>query len=241
VSKKNPVIQRPHVDALPTVRALHALWEEVSEKPLYAYPHFFTYVKLRWKMRMTLASPETVKVAGNPFKASDCSGCLENCCVGPSSTVLLRLVDIAALIDTGRTDLISMEKPSFDFSKMHQNTVLQRQVSSESWHRFPVLKKSTIGACAALSSEGQCSLFPYWPLSCERFPYAYRPEDHTVFYSPRCDSFWVRPSESSRVQRMAVAAVASYNERIKDAVLLAYKPNVLKDLGLLDFLSSDKS
>ena len=35
---------------------------------------------------------------------------------------------------------------------------------------------------------------------------------------------------------MAVEAVASYNERIKDLVLLAYAPERLRDLGLMRFV-----
>ncbi len=239
MSKKTlPVIQGPAQEVLPTVRALQLLWEEVSSKPLYAYPHFFTYIKLRWKMKMSLANPHTVRVVGTGLKGSDCSACLNNCCVGPSSTVLLRLTDIAALIDTGKTYLISQEKPSFKQNVLDASHALKRQVSSQAWQQFPVLKKNNIGACAALSDEGKCTLYPHWPVSCARFPYAYRPLDHTVYYSSRCDAFWVRPAEGPRVQKMAVAAVAAYNERIKDAVLLAYVPERLRGLGLLDFLSS---
>jgi hypothetical protein len=38
---------------------------------------------------------------------------------------------------------------------------------------------------------------------------------------------------------MAVAAVAAYNERVKDLVLLAYAPTRLSDLGLAAYLGFD--
>jgi hypothetical protein len=37
---------------------------------------------------------------------------------------------------------------------------------------------------------------------------------------------------------MAAAAVAAYNERITDAILLAYRPEALRALGLLRYVAA---
>ena len=85
-----------------------------------------------------------------------------------------------------------------------------------------------------MTDAGRCSLHPHWPLSCARFPYALHLDAHEVFYSRRCDAFWIRNDGKAdgRVQAMTIAAVASYNERIKDFVILAYARERLVDLGL---------
>ena len=63
-------------------------------------------------------------------------------------------------------------------------------------------------------------------------------EEKKIFYSRRCDSFWIRPDTKEPVEAMALEAVASYNERIKDLILLEYAPQRLGDLGLLSYLKN---
>ena len=222
---------------LPTVLALDALWTEVAAKPLWAPPHFWRYLKLRWRTRLTFLDASRLTRVGQPGKVNDCSTCTDICCIGPRSAVLLRLRDIATLHDIGRSDLISRQKPKFAPHELASRPALRRQVQSRGWDIFPVLAQNSFGACVALNEAGRCGLYPHWPLACARFPYALHLDDGDIFYSQRCQSFWVHPKATERATAMALAAVASYNERIKDLVLLAYAPERLAALGLSNYLS----
>lgn len=224
-------------DELPTVRALDALWAEVTSKPLWSRPNFWRYLRLRRAMRLELLDANRARILAPAGKINDCSSCTDICCIGPSSTVLLRLRDVATLVDLGREDLMTRSKPRFSEEQQAARPALRCHVATDAWRIFPVLEQNRMGACAALTVGGQCSLYPNWPLSCARFPYALHADDHEVFYSPRCESYWVRPDATPRVRAMARAAVDSYNERIKDAVLLEYARPRLESLGLTRFLS----
>jgi Fe-S-cluster containining protein len=218
------------------VRALEALWREVASRPLYGCPSFWRYVRLRRRARLRLLDPSRVPVVAPAGKVNDCSSCTRNCCVGSRSTVLLRLKDVATLMDLGRTDLMTRDKPQFDDAQLRARPALRRHVGSRAWQQFPVLRQTAFGACGALSTEGRCTLFPHWPMSCARYPYALHLEDLEVFYSSRCDSFWVLPKAKGRAEKMAAAAVAGYNERVRDIVLLECATQQLADLGLLRFV-----
>jgi Fe-S-cluster containining protein len=230
----------PPLPYSPTVDALERLWDEVSGKPLWAPPNLWRYVALRRRATLRLLDPNQVVVAAPGGKINDCSACTDTCCVGPRSTVLLRLRDIATLIDLGRTDLMTQTKPRFTEAELRERPALRRQVRSEAWSVFPSLAQDSMHACRALTADGRCSLYPSWPLSCARFPYALRAEARQVFYSQRCDAFWIRPDTGEAVRQMAVAAVTAYNERIKDLVLLAYAPRRLTALGLMEWLWVDE-
>ncbi len=223
------------IDRLPTVRALDDLWAEVTARPLWSHG-FVRYLRLRRATRLTLLDASRVRVLAPAGKINDCSSCTDICCIGPRSTVLLRFRDIATLIDLGRDNLMTTKKPRFSEDEQEARPALRRHLASDAWRIFPVLRQTAAGACAALSLGGQCSLHPHWPLSCARFPYALHADDREVFYSPRCDSYWVRPDATPRVRAMARAAVDSYNHRIKDTVLLEYARSRLEDLGLLRHL-----
>ena len=234
-----PILSSAHKShasvAMPTVAALEALWQDWSHRRLWAAPTLWRYLLLRRHMRLRLIDPSDVTVVGPTppmAKVNDCGSCTDICCVGPKSTVLLRLRDIAMLRDLGRTDLISQHKPSFGEDALAAAPMLRRQVASQAWQIFPVLKKDSMGACEALSQEGKCTLYPHWPLSCARFPYALHVDEADVFYSQRCQSFWLHPEGQPQVQSMAAAAVACYNERIKDAILLTFARPELTRLGL---------
>jgi Fe-S-cluster containining protein len=221
---------------LPTVRALQQLWAQVAQRPLWAPPNFWRYVRLRRRMQLRRLDAAKLPRVGSPQKVNDCSSCTEICCVGQQSTVLLRLQDIGMLQDIGRTYLMTQAKPAFDASLLRQRPALRRQVNSAAWEIFPVLRQDRMHACAALDTAGRCGLYPHWPLACARFPYSLRPQEPETFYSRRCQSFWVHPAAAPRGLQMAQAAVAAYNERISDAILLAYVPEQLADLGLLAHL-----
>jgi Fe-S-cluster containining protein len=222
---------------LPTVSALDRLWREVAARPRWRRDTAWRWLKLRWSMRLALLDPARVRILAPPGKVNDCACCTELCCIGPRATVLLRLRDIATLIDIGRAELITQNKPTFAAADLAARPALRRHVSSAAWRQLPVLAHSPIGACAALSDAGRCTLYPHWPLSCARFPYALHADTREVFYSPRCDSYWIRADAAGRAREMAVAAVESYNERVKDAVLLTFARDELADLGLLDHVA----
>ena len=237
-----PIVStEPRKRPLPTVEALEQLWSEVSSKPLYASPNFWRYLKLRWRMKLKLEDASKFKILAPKWKTNDCSGCTDICCVGPHSTVTLGFRDIATLVDIGQTELISHKKPAFNGEVLDNRPALKRHVATTSWQRFPVLKTNAMGACAALTMDGQCGLYPYWPMSCSRFPYSAHIEEKKIFYSRRCDSFWIRPDTKESVEGMALEAVASYNERIKDLILLEYAPQRLEEMGLIRYLKNNHS
>ena len=222
------------------MRALEGLWQQVSRRPLWAPPNFFRYLRLRRKTHLTVIDPARVRLLAPRWKVNDCSACTDICCVGPRATVLLRLRDIATLIDIGRTELMTLEKPAFSMADQEARPALRRQMASQAWYDIPTLRQNRMGACAALTSSGKCGLYPDWPLACARFPYALHADAREVFYSRRCNSFWVRSDARERVTAMSVAVVASYNERIKDLVLLAYAPTELERLGLLRYVRHER-
>ena len=224
---------------LPTVEALAALWRELTAQPLWRSPNLRRYLRLRRNLRLDLLEVHRVRVLAPPGKVNDCAACTDLCCIGPKATVLLRLRDIATLVDLGRTELMTLEKPVFPDEEQRARPALQRHLASEAWRRFPVLRQTKLRACVALSMAGQCTLYPQWPLSCARFPYALHSDSREAFYSPRCDSYWIRLNAVPKARVMLEAAVCSYNERIKDAVLLAYAPQRLAELGLTRFLADD--
>ena len=225
--------------AFPTLEALQALWNEIARRPLWAPPHLLRYLSLRRRMRLKLLDPDRVRVDAPKGKVNDCACCLRNCCVGRDATVLLRLRDLAVLKDLGRTDLVTRRKPAFTEAELASRPALARQVASEAWRTFPILRKTSLGACAALTSDGRCTLYPHWPLACARFPYALHADTERVFYSRRCDSFWIRPDAEGIAHRMVRAAVFTYDERIKDAILVAYAPRRLEELGLAAFIQTE--
>lgn len=220
---------------LPLTEELERLWDEVAAAPRFGGSRW-RYLALRRHLRLRLIAPEQVRIVGPPGKINDCTACTDICCVGPRSAVLLRFKDITTLIDIGRPDLISQQKPRFSPADLAKRPALRRHVGSASWQVFPVLKQDSMGACAALTREGRCGVYPNWPLSCARFPYALHTDMRDVFFSRRCDSFWVRPDAGLPVGEMACAAVTAYNERIKDLVLLEYAPERLAALGLTAYL-----
>ncbi|MEE8409574.1 MAG: hypothetical protein V3T05_08215 [Myxococcota bacterium] len=239
MSTRLPILLRSpsKTQRLPTVTALEAVWDDVNRKPLWAPPNHWRYLALRWRMRLGLVRPERTKVIAPSGKVNDCAGCNDICCVGPHSTVMLRLRDIATLIDIDRTDLIVTEKPTFSQAELEARPALRRTTASDAWRIFPVLRQNRYHACAALTADGLCSLYPHWPMSCARFPYSYHADDDEIFYSQRCDSYWVRPDTRANADSMARLAVEGYNERIKDMVLIAYARDRLEETGLARYLN----
>lgn len=226
--------------ALPTVAALDALWTRFSQQPMWLPQRLWRRLQLLREMREVrprTLHPDAVPIVAPVGKINDCMGCTDLCCVGPQNTVLLRLRDLATLQDVGQTELIARDKPSFSPELLARRPALRRQVASAAWRRFPVLKQNAYGACMALRDDGKCGLYPHWPLSCARFPYSLDAQTAEAFYARRCQSYFIHPKNAPAAKRMAVHAVAGYNERIKDALLLRFCADSLADLGLLRYLN----
>lgn len=167
----------------------------------------------------------------------DCGACMNNCCGGLENLVSLRLIDVATLIDIGRTELMSKTKPVFPPELLQAKPSLLALQESWLFQTLPVLKQ--VGAerrCAALTPNLECSLHPSWPTSCERFPYMMTADRKKVRWGTRCPSRAPQP-DLQRAAELHAGAVAVFNERIRDAVLLQHARADLNAAGFEPFLN----
>ncbi len=167
----------------------------------------------------------------------DCPNCTDICCAGLENVVSLRLRDIAQLIDMKRTDLMSKKKPNFPAYMLAERPSLRELVASELWQTLPVLRQTgDLKVCAALSKNLKCTLYPNWPTTCERFPYSLSVMRRRVTWGTRCPSKKQDRAFEPRRQELFRAALDAYDERVKDAVLLAHGRAELNDIGVGDWL-----
>jgi hypothetical protein len=218
----------------PTEQALEALWSRyaVGWKRLLS-PSVIEELKLRASFDVDLVPVHRIANKIPAGTIPDCAACEDLCCVGLENVVSLRLTDIATLIDIGRTDLMTKKKPNFPKDMLRRRPALYEVVGSELWRALPVLRQ--IGEsriCAALTPELKCSLHPYWPTSCERFPYTLSPKKKTVSWGTRCPSRTSGPEHQERSEQLFTASIETYNERVKDAVLLAHARAELEQIGI---------
>jgi Fe-S-cluster containining protein len=171
----------------------------------------------------------------------ECSTCEDICCRGIENVVSLRLRDIALLMDIDRTDLITKQKPRFPQTMMQTRPAIYELMGSELWLTLPVLRQlGDSRLCAALTSEMKCGIYPNWPLSCSRFPYTLIASSKKVVWGTRCPSKKRDLEASERSDQLFDGAVQTYNERIRDAVLLAHARPQLEKLGIGEFLSDPR-
>lgn len=223
---------------LPTVQALQRISKELDATPIWAPRDFWRRARLRANMRLQKLHRSDLKLRMPKYQTNDCRNCTDICCMGAQATVLLRLRDLAALIDLDKTHFISHQKPEFSPALLEKRPALARQVGSVAWNIFPVMKQDEMGACIALDKAGLCGLFPHWPLSCARFPISLDADDDALFYSRRCRSYWIHPQAKGPFEMMAASAVAGYNARISDALLIALARKPLEALGLWQHLNT---
>ncbi len=222
----------------PKRSALEALWQQTTRRPLWLPPNLLRYAKLSRRVNLEPLARGDVNLQGPQYGVSKCSACTNNCCIGKRNTVSLRLVDITTLMDIGRTDLIKKEKPKFSDADLVTSKARARFAASDSFKVFPVLAQDDRERCMALDANNRCSIYPAWPTSCARFPYALDLDAKELFYSPRCPSFDIVQSTSEpRVKTMIDATLAAYNERIRDFVLLDYAFVELERLGITEHLN----
>lgn len=223
----------------PVERELDELWGGYSSpwKRLLSRGAL-TELQLRASFDLDLLAPSRIanKVAAGTIP--DCDSCDDICCAGVENIVSLRLVDIATLIDIERTDLIRKKKPRFPAAMLRTRPMLRELVASELFRALPVLAQ--VGErriCAALTPSLRCSLYPHWPLSCERFPYTLSAIRREVVWGIRCPSQRTSPSHEPRREELFGAAVDTFNERVRDAVLIAHAPDQLEAMGISQFLT----
>lgn len=218
--------------------ALNRLWLQHRSGPARLLsPRLWDELRLRSSFDLDLLAPARIANRVRPGTVPDCERCDDICCAGLENLVSLRLRDIAVLMDIGRTDLISRKKPRFPAVLLAEKPHLEELVRSELWRTLPVLRQvGESRICAALSPSLRCTLHPHWPLSCERFPYSLKAARREVVWGLRCPSQAHAPEHEPRSRALFEAAVETYNERIRDAVLLAHARPQLDRLGLGAFL-----
>lgn len=238
VSCKSPCYILQVTPLGPTGSALAALWTkyERGSKRLFSR-RIWKELVLREAFDLDLFVPNKVKNEIPSGTIPDCARCEDICCAGTENVVSLRLRDIATLIDLGKTDLISKKKPRFSERELRTRPFLRELTESFLWRTLPVMKQ--IGEqriCAALTPEIRCSLHPHWPLSCERFPYTLSAHRRAVAWGTRCPEKKVEPEQRERSEQMFGAAIETYNDRIRDAILLTHGMRELEKLGVTEFL-----
>jgi hypothetical protein len=238
-----PVVSEPappqHIPG-PIEQALASLWRDQA-------PHFYSprnivrQLRLRRRFDLTPVRLEKLKVAIPTAQVPDCDNCLDLCCTGDNAVVSLRLRDIAVLMDLGRTDLISHERPPPP--PKDKATWARREADGSVFHAaFPVLARDATGTCRALTEERLCGLWPSWPLSCARYPYALDRRHGVIFYAAGCRSTRIAPVSEApvAVRGLVRAVVDAYNERLRDVLLLAFAREDLRARGLLQWVREDR-
>jgi Fe-S-cluster containining protein len=153
--------------------------------------------------------------------------------------VLLRLVDVAALVDAGLQQHMTLEKPLFSRGQVAQNPALADLLQSEAWRVMPILRQDVTRTCSLLTANNQCGAYPAWPLSCARFPYSLDVFRGRVFYAASCHHALQDATPAGRAKEAALveAAVDAYNQRLRDAVLVRVARKELEALGLGPFVN----
>ncbi|MBI3178802.1 MAG: hypothetical protein HYZ27_04035 [Deltaproteobacteria bacterium] len=197
-----------------------------------------TELSLRASYDLDLLAPSRVVNTVPPGTIPDCEACDDLCCAGVENVVSLRLSDVARLMDVGRTDLISKKKPRFPEQLLASRPALRELTESELFRTLPVLRQEgDARICAALGEDLKCTLYPAWPLSCERFPYSLLAQRRRVVWGTRCPSKKSADTHQARSRELFHGAVDTFNERIKDAILLAHARHELDELGIGAFLT----
>lgn len=222
----------------PIETSLRNSWPEVSKR-LWRNPRYWP---ASWRLlkhyQLQELQPKDVYVRVPQGVVPDCEGCEEVCCTGRHRVVSLRLVDIAALLDAGLQEAIQVDKPRYSAKELSQNSALYEQIHSDLWKWFPVVRQDKTQTCTLLGENLQCGAYPDWPLSCARFPYSLNLEKRSIFFAGSCRYHkMLRGDEAEGASRQLIeATLESYNQRIRDLVILHLAPQLVQDLALLPYL-----
>lgn len=216
-------------------RALQDLWSPSIRRRLYRPQHWKDLWFLRRQYDLDEMTPRELQLDLPVGKLPDCHNCVNTCCTGPLRVVLLRLVDVAAFMDAGLVDHITLDKPQFTAQELAANAPLADVVNSEAWQSMPVIRQDETRTCTLLTADNQCGAHPFWPLSCARFPYAMDILNQRIFYARGCASVQQDATRAGRKRegQLVDAVVEAYNQRIRDAVLLRVARPELTELGLM--------
>lgn len=221
-------------------KALDALWSGYASRARRLLsPRWMAELRLRARFDLEPVDVRRLAVDVPKDMVPECEGCPDICCAGAENLVSLRLRDLAVLIDLGRTDLVRRQKPRFPAALVASRPHLAVLQDSRLFRALPVLAQ--VGPerrCAALAPNLKCTLHPHWPLSCARFPYTMSEDKRRVRWGSRCPA----PSRGApgRGAELVTALIRSYDERVRDAVLLAHARPELDRLGLGPYLCGDK-
>ncbi|MEW5849154.1 MAG: hypothetical protein AB2A00_10075, partial [Myxococcota bacterium] len=222
----------------PVERALRDLWTPAVRRRLMRPRYWADWLYLRRHYDLRELDARELRLDMPVGLLPDCEGCTEVCCTGPTRVVLLRLLDVAALVDAGLQDHVTQEKPTFSPSEIEKNPALHDMVHGEAWRMLPILRQDGTRSCTLLTEDNRCGAFPSWPLSCARFPYSLDVLRARVFYAGSCRSRVQDRSAEARAREKSLveAVVEAYNQRIRDAVLLRVARPELEELGLGRFI-----
>lgn len=236
-----PILTQPVHTPGPVETALEALWKAKSER-FYSFGNVGTVLRLRRRFSLRLLRLSDLKVMIPTGQIPDCESCVDLCCTGPDAVVSLRLRDIAVLKDLGREDVMTFERPATTKEQRKKQTWARREADDSVFHRaFPILRRDPTGTCVLLDEDRMCSIFPSWPLSCARYPYALDLQSKVIFYAKGCQTHRVDVVEAPlHVRRLVRAVVDAYNARVRDVVLLAMAQPELAALGLLEHVRVDE-
>jgi Fe-S-cluster containining protein len=216
--------------------ALNKLWTEVSYRKLFKLKNFFQDLILLQRYDLRFISPEKLKIAFDSHLLPDCANCPENCCHGAENTVSLRLIDIARLLDANLAEAIDLDNRSFRQDKyFKKNPHALRLVSNDSWKFFPVLKRVN-NICPYLDKDNRCSIYQHRPITCRRFPYIITSDKKNIVFSQKCHKTKLTNNKNQQ-ETLLNAAIDSYNEKIKDLILLHYARKELSKIGLIKYLN----
>ena len=223
----------------PVRSRLEDLWQRYASPTRRLFSRNI-FRELRLRARFDIDPVDLKRITNDVPRGAvpDCPSCPNVCCGGYENVISLRLIDIADLIDLERTDLISTKKPRFPEELLAERPWLQDLSTSFLWRTLPIIRQEGPGRrCAALTKNLRCSLYPNWPTSCERFPYTFHPLTQRVRWGSRCPT---RRSgvDLKRSHALYQAALSTYNERIRDAVLLYHGRQALDELGIGQWLTS---
>lgn len=221
----------------PCERALDELWP-IARARVWTWRYWRETLHLWRRFHLRPLSLGQLRIAVPSGQVPDCEACTELCCTGDNAVVSLRFRDMARLVDAGLESHIVQERPPARRPERERSWARREADASVFGRSFPVLARDATGTCAFLTTERSCGAWPRWPLSCARYPYALDLQRKVIFWARGCGSpVILSPDEAApRVRALALAVVDAYNERLRDAVLLAVARPELEALGLWRFL-----
>ncbi|MEK6557763.1 MAG: YkgJ family cysteine cluster protein, partial [Candidatus Margulisiibacteriota bacterium] len=172
-----------------------------------------------------------------------CDSCISNCCSQLSGKVVLSLIDVARLVDSGHADAIDGSFRGFakmlelyletgNVSVFGEMGVL---VSDQLNHDYmPSLKKKG-SRCFFLSERGRCEIYSVRPESCRRFPFQYDHATKKISADASCAGLEKVAGDKERIEATKELLHAE-NERLKDMALLMLDAERVAAIGFASYL-----